>query len=52
MKPDRPSRYSLENLQQTYSLPLKQAAAILRKVGSDKRSVDRFLKHCLPRNKT
>jgi len=42
-------RYSLEGLQETYTLSLPQAAALLKRFGSDKASIDRIMKRCQPR---
>lgn len=42
-------RYSLEVLQQTYTLNLAQAADLLKRFGSDKVLIDKIMKRCQPR---
>ncbi|MGF9567041.1 hypothetical protein [Neorhizobium sp. JUb45] len=42
-------RYSLEALQQAYTLNLSQASDLLKRFGSDKASIDKIMKRCQPR---
>jgi len=44
-------KYTLETLQQSYELSISQAINILDKFGSEKNSIDRFMRHCSRRRK-